>query len=106
VAALARHLPEPLRTQTLHQALEAARSIESEHYRSSALPALAAQLHASPLTPLYQHWTQTLPGLASRTRHDLLSDLRSLLPIILRLGVPQAVCDLFHAIQDVGRWWP
>jgi len=36
----------------------------------------------------------------------LLADLRALVPVILRLGGPQAVAEIFWAIQDVGRWWP
>ena len=49
-------------------------------------------------------WTAQL--LVGHTRENLLSDLRALEPVIAALGGAQAVVETFHAIQDVGRWWP
>jgi hypothetical protein len=106
LGALAAHLPEPQRTQTLAEALQAARAIGHEDYRSSALAALAEQLGTRPTSFLYPLWSQTLPLLASRTRRNLLSDLRALLPVIRQLGGSQSVAEVFLAIRDVGRWWP
>ena len=37
---------------------------------------------------------------------DLLADLRALEPVVARLGGEEAIAETFHAIQDVGRWWP
>jgi hypothetical protein len=100
---LAPHLPEAL----LHDALQqAARAIGNESERSRAQSALAAQLDTNSLFSLYPLWAQALPILASRTRPDFLSDIRALLPVIVRLGGSQAATDIFLAIQDVGRWWP
>jgi hypothetical protein len=106
LAALAPHLSEPLRSQTLEQALEAARNIGNEYDRSGALAALAPQLGALPASTLYALWRQTLPVLASRKRRALLADVRALVPVIVRLGGPQAAADVFQAIGDVGKWWP
>jgi hypothetical protein len=55
---------------------------------------------------LYPLWAETLPVLVSRTRRNLLSDLRALAPVIAKLGGAEAVAETFRAIQDVGRWWP
>jgi hypothetical protein len=106
LAALAEHLAEPQRGEALAQALEAARAIGSEGPRSEALAALALHLATRPASPLYSLWSQTLPVLASRTRKDLLADLGALVPVILRLGGPQAAADVYRAILDVGQWWP
>jgi hypothetical protein len=70
------------------------------------LAALTVQLATQPASFLYPPWAQALPLLANSTRHDLLFDLRFLMPVIIRLGGPRAVADIFQAIQDVGRWWP
>src|SRR5262249_7302394 len=77
-----------------------------EECRTNALVALIPYLRTSAVSFMYPLWSQMLPKLASRTRHDLLSDLRALQPVILRLGGEQALADIFQAIQDVGEWWP
>src|SRR5262249_42620928 len=106
LAVLAPHLQESLWSEVLVQTLEAATAIQDEYSRSLALAALAPRLGTSEVSCLLPLWEQTLPILASRTRKDLLADLCSLLPIIVRLGGAQAVAETFRAIQDVGRWWP
>jgi hypothetical protein len=67
---------------------------------------LLPHLAQLPCQHLYPPWQETLPILAIRTRKDLLADLRALSPIIAALGGAEAVVETFHAIQDVGRWWP
>jgi hypothetical protein len=106
LAAIAPHLPEPQRAQAFAEALGAARTIGDEGDRSSALAALGEHLGTSPVSFLHALWSETLPVLASRSRCDLLSDLQSLLPVIIRLGGPQAAAQVLSAIRDVGRWWP
>jgi len=53
-----------------------------------------------------EEWEHATPVLAHRTRRAFLFDLRSLLPVLAALGGAQAVARTFHAIQDVGQWWP
>ena len=106
LAALAPHLTPPERDQALSQALEAARAIGDEESRARALAALAPHLVKLSPGTLYPLWNATLQLAATRTRRDLLSDLRALVPILATLGGAEAVAETFCAIQDVGRWWP
>jgi HEAT repeat protein len=99
---LAPHLPEPLLAQALQRLLGGG---EGEA-RTEALGALARHLGTRPPSFLWRLWDQTLPALANRTRADLLTDLRALLPILVRLGGAPAVAESFRAVQDVRRWWP
>ena len=72
------------------------------------LAALAPHLvNLSPGT-LYPLWYATLQLAATRTRKDLLIDLRALVPVLAALGGAEAVAvaETFRAIQDVGQWWP
>ncbi|HEY77350.1 MAG TPA: hypothetical protein G4O00_14430, partial [Thermoflexia bacterium] len=59
-----------------------------------------------PRERLYPLWCETLHVLAARTRRDLLADLRALSPLIAALGGKEAIEETFHAIRDVGHWWP
>ncbi len=102
LAALAPHLPEAL----LLEALAAAQAIEDEGDRAKALEALAQRLVERPVEELRSLWPGLLAHLTQRSRKDLLSDLRALTPVITKLGGDEAIDELFHAIQDVGRWWP
>lgn len=110
LAALAPRLPPERQEQALHEALAAAREIRDEDARARAcaraLASMASHLAAFPRPALYPLWDETLRALARRTRRDLLADLRALMPLILRLGGPQAIAETFRAVRDVARWWP
>jgi hypothetical protein len=98
-----------LPAELLTQALDAARSIENEEYRSRALAAVAPHLAALPLSDLSTLWAQTLPVLAARTRPRLIADFRSLTPVLVALAGQNAATELgevARAITDVARWWP
>jgi hypothetical protein len=43
---------------------------------------------------------------ADATRTRILDEMRALTLVIAKLGGDEAIVKLFHAIQDVGRWWP
>jgi hypothetical protein len=51
-------------------------------------------------------WQELFKHLARRSRQELFFDLQALTPVIAKLGGEEAIADLFHAIQDVGQWWP
>jgi hypothetical protein len=102
---LAPHLPEPL----LREALAAAREIGDAEHRAEALAGLAPRLAEwarQERAAVHAAWVLALHALAARTRKDLFSDLRALSPVIATLGGAAAVAETFHAIQEVGRWWP
>jgi hypothetical protein len=102
LVGLAPYLPHLL----LGEALAAAQEISREDGRSGALAGLAPYLARLSGHQLYRLWVETLSILATRTRQDLLSDLPALEPVIAALGGEEGVAETFHAIQDVGRWWP
>ncbi|MCP4542518.1 MAG: apoptotic protease-activating factor 1 like protein [Chloroflexi bacterium] len=80
--------------------------IENEWSRTKALAGLVPHLVEFPPSDLALPWQEALPLLARRSRKDLLSDIHTLLPAIVTLGDDEAIAETFHAIQDVGRWWP
>lgn len=110
LTGLALQLPEPERESALKEALEIARGIDWSgsfaEGRAEELAALVPHLAQFSFDTLCLLWNETFPVLASRTRKDLLFDLCVLVPIIVRLGGAEAVTEIYHAIQDVGRWWP
>lgn len=100
------HLSEIDRNEQLENALDSARSMEETEVRARALMNLAPLLASLPLDVLERFWRETLPILATRTRRDLLSDFRSLEPMIVALGGPVGAGELCQAIVDTGEWWP
>ncbi len=98
---LVSHLPKPLFREALAAACEIGR-----RPRAEILARLTPRLTKLSPATLYPLWYEALHILARRTREDLLSDLRALSPVIAELGGEEAIAETFHAIQDVGRWWP
>jgi hypothetical protein len=98
------HLPEP--TQGLWEVLVAVSGIEDPNKQEQALTQATRHfLEQSPAT-LQSLWCGMTPRLAMRMRKDVLSTMPILAPVIAKLGGPEAIAETFHAIQDVGRWWP
>ena len=88
------------------KALAVAQAIRGDPNRVEALARLAPHLTKLPIHILYPLWQKMLPHLARRTRKALLADLSALASVIVALGGSKAVIIAFHAVQDVGRWWP
>ncbi|NEO39320.1 MAG: hypothetical protein F6J90_24470 [Moorea sp. SIOASIH] len=125
------HLPDLL----LQQALDWARGISHEQYRTFALKALAPHLpqellhqaldcargisdkkyraHAlqnlmKNLTPSsvdFPLWQQTLDSLASLTRPHFFEALPELAPLIIKFGGVEALRETVAAVDDVSWWW-
>jgi hypothetical protein len=102
LVSVAPYLPE----EHLAEALEIVRTVEYSIGRVDALAALAHRLAQLPSNSLYPLWQDTLYHLAQRTRKDLVADLHALIPVIVAMGKVEAIEETYHAIQDVGRWWP
>lgn len=106
---LAPHLPQVEQHEVLAEALETAREIEPAGERASALDIVVFHLVSQPPDLLYPLWCQTLHVLATRTtrtRRDLLSDMRVLAPVVVAMGRKQALAEAARAIMQVGRWFP
>ena len=112
LSGLVPYLPQADRTVVLEEALEAAQKLRVtttwpfDSPLATALASLAPYLAELPLTTLYSFWRETLHILTTCTRSDLLSNLRALAPVIVKLGGEEAIAKTFHAIKDVSRWWP
>lgn len=108
-------LPEGIRLEALQIALSALLSGHrpSVHTRlrlrgSTAyyLTHLAPHLTILPLDTFKALWHDALFSYVADTRQRLLSTLGDSGPVLAALGGEEAVAETFHAIQDVGRWWP
>src|SRR5260221_7656769 len=102
LAALVPALPEAL----LREALEAARAIKHESYRVQVFTGLALSMAKLPSIVKYSFWCELLHSWASGTRHDMLTDLSALFPVIFALGGTKGVVETCYAILEVGQWWP
>jgi hypothetical protein len=103
---IARRLSEPVWGRALHWAMTTALPVSSRHRLSAALAALVQPLANLPRPALYLLWREMLSGLASRTREDLFENVAILLPLLVVLGGPPAVAEVFSTVQDVCTWWP
>ncbi|MBD2441059.1 NB-ARC domain-containing protein [Nostoc sp. FACHB-110] len=104
-AYVLRALADKLPPELLKDALAAARAIQSESSRASALSALADKLPQMPPAELFPLWQETLHYLSLRTRPKLISDIKTLFPVIFALGGEAATAEVARAIVDVARWW-
>ncbi|ADJ29249.1 hypothetical protein [Nitrosococcus watsonii] len=100
------HLRAEEREEVLGEALAAARAIEEEGVRAQVLRVLINKLVSLSCAFLYPLWQNTLPVLASQRRSDFLNDIRTLTPLIAKIGGQKAVEETFRAIRNVMRWWP
>ena len=104
LSGLVPHLPETLKEEVLAEALTAARAFENGAVRARALSGLIPLLVTLSSHTLFQLWRTTLRLAARRTRAKLLSDIRSLAPVIAALGGQEIMPEVFHSIQEVGTW--
>ena len=96
----------PQRSEPLREALAKALALEEEWRRTYALTDLVSDIEHLPATTLYPFWCETLRILASRTRHDFLSLIKALFPVITALGGQEALVATAQAIIEVGKWFP
>jgi hypothetical protein len=95
-----------MQSEVLRDALLLVRETEDKSSRAELWAGLAPHLATLSPESLHTAWQETLPLLAARTRQDLLSDLQALTPVLATLGGEATAVEAFHAIRDVGRWWP
>lgn len=70
-----------------------------------ALTNLAPRLAELRPDELYPLWSEVIRDFTLIGRDDALDYVRILLPVIKALGGAEAVAEVVHAIQEVGRWW-
>src|SRR5207245_1806188 len=105
MAALLRRKAEEGAAQT-HEAVRMACEMLDSRERGTALMGLVPVIEKLPMSDLYAVWTHALHLLSNRTRHDLLSDLAVLLPVIPQLGGGQALEQATVALADIVARWP
>lgn len=98
---LAPALPESL----LPRVLEATLAINNEGPRREVLTHVMRKSAGLPRQTLYSLWRQFLRHSTERTRPDFLADLAGLVPLLPKLGAPEAATQVFAAIQEACRWW-
>lgn len=99
------YLPLEEQQAVLEGALVRTCAVDDTTERFEALALLAPCLVALPVERLQGLWDELLHTLANRSRHNLLSDLRALFPLIVALGGKEAVQQVASAIVDVGQWF-
>ncbi|RPH91284.1 MAG: hypothetical protein EHM73_03185 [Chroococcales cyanobacterium metabat2.561] len=90
-------------TEVLPEALEAARTIGTEYFRTEVLKALTARL--TPANVDLSFWENTLHALGTLTRHHFLETIPNLVPLILHFGGEVALREVYQGIREVSRWW-
>jgi hypothetical protein len=101
------YVPEYLRNDVLREALTAIRAEDYKVHRELSLTRLAPYLAKYlPQVMLNDLWCETLHTSASRTRNELLIDIKCLAPVLLALGGQEAILKTFRTVQNVGQWWP
>ena len=95
-----------LEGRLLIEAWGIAEGITDRQERVLASTGLSTRLTSLPNDHLYQLWKAKLSTLATSGREDMLVELLAHVPMMEALGGKAAVAETFHAVQDIGRWWP
>ncbi len=99
------YLSEKLKCETVREALQAAQLLEERDDRARVLAEMTPHLLDLPPVALYALWRDLLHLLAHSTRPDLLTNIRTLTPIMLKLGGPEVILEISRVILAVGEWW-
>ena len=100
------HVPDKFKQDFLFDAFRVSISIQDTLTRTELLELLIPFLKQLPISLIYELWCEALPVIASRTRDHFLSDIISLLPVIIILGDQQEMLEIYNSILDTGKWWP
>ena len=103
---VAEKLPLEQQLFIVREAFETVLDVSEAYVRSEAFDRLAPLLTGMIRSQLYTLWQPVLRTLSTRTRQDLLGDLRALLPVLERLGGTPALVQTFQAVREVGQRWP
>ena len=102
---LSLHTTGPLKADIVREALGSARRMGLSQPYQMALTNLAPRLAELRPDELYPLWSEVIRDFTLIGRDDALDYVRILLPVIKALGGAEAVAEVVHAIQEVGRWW-
>ncbi len=101
LAGLAPYLTPDLQ----REALKVTRSVYDLKARADALAALAPHLAKLPLKDLSDIWKSINYDFNNKLRADVVVEIASLFPVVVRLGGSAALVELKQAICDIFRWW-
>ena len=90
----------------LTRALSAALQIQDSEGRAESLALIDSRLTELPSDVLFALWSQTLDASVSRTRVELLADIRASLPVVQASGGEKALLTLVAVAEEIWRWWP
>jgi hypothetical protein len=98
LAKIAPYLP----TSLLERAVRMTRELPDAEERRKARSAVASYLTPLSSERLYHVWQELFPVEVTRSRKELLAELKAAGPLIEALGGPGAVSGVVAAIRDVG----
>jgi hypothetical protein len=105
LGALLPYVAQDERAQILRDLVKRVVAIEQAERRFEVLRILAPHLAQLPLELLYPLWCHTLHQVSTRSRRDMLLDLRALIPVLLAISHEQVMVEIAQAVIDVGRWF-
>ena len=100
------HVAPYLTGDALGEAFKMALEITAPNARAGPLSELSLRLTEFPSGPIHQLWSHAIHRSATRSRPNLLSDLRALSPIINKLGGAEVAHEISSNIYDIGQCWP
>ena len=83
-----------------------AKNVDDDCCRANSFSRIVEMISEEETTKSYPLWCRTLHTLARRTREDLLMDISSLMPLVMKLGGQDALIETAEAIKDIQKWWP
>ncbi len=97
-------LPEAEWVTAVNESLQSIRKINDFKMRIDSIVKLAIAIMQIDNFSLRTLWSG-IGDSARFSRKDLLLDMRTLALVIATLGGPEAIREMFRAIEDMRKWW-
>lgn len=95
-----------LPSELLQDALDNINTIQNTEQKIRLLIKVFSAMSTLQCESLFPIWVEIIHNLVFLTRDKFLISVDELVPAIYLLGEKDAANEIFHAIQDVGNWWP
>ena len=80
--------------------------IDSGLGRAEFISKIVPWLENWPITKLYPAWCKLLHNMNSNSRKASVQELRSMIPLIYKLGGKDSIQEIVSALSNINRWWP
>jgi hypothetical protein len=95
-----------LETDVFRNLVEATANMNGNIIQMRGFEALSKFLIRLPNDALYSNWCIVLSSVRNHMRNDIFWHLRSLMPVIHKLGGEDAVDSTYQAIEEIRQLWP